>query len=108
MWHLRATKLAWVSDAESSIEIPLPPLRISTPKIFIAVAAPSSVVPARVMSKGRIWSLNQGCARSLKPETSLTCVQIEGVLGSVYSCARIPIYRRYIDQTQMRRGPAAG
>jgi hypothetical protein len=50
------------------METPEPSLRISTPKIFIEVAEPCSLVPQRVMSKGRIWSEYQGWATSLKPE----------------------------------------
>jgi hypothetical protein len=36
----------------------------------MVVAAPTSFAPQSVMSNGRIWSLYQGCAISLKPETS--------------------------------------
>jgi hypothetical protein len=36
----------------------------------MADAAPCSLVPARVMSKGRIWSEYQGDATSLKPLTA--------------------------------------
>jgi hypothetical protein len=38
----------------ATIDTPEPSFRISTPKIFIAVAAPNSDAPARVMSNGRI------------------------------------------------------
>jgi len=65
----RATKVACISWTASSIDTPEPSFRISTPKIFIVVAAPCSLVPQRVMSKGRIWSEYQGLACSLKPET---------------------------------------
>ena len=59
-WTKRATKLACISVTASSIDTPEPSLRISTPVIFMAQAAPCSLVPARVMSKGRIWSEYQG------------------------------------------------
>ena len=48
----------------SSIEVPKPSLRISTPKSLAEAAAPYSLAPAMVMSKGRIWSLYQGRAGS--------------------------------------------
>jgi len=59
-----------ISVTASSIETPEPSFRISTPKIFIVVAAPYSLVPASVTSKGRIWSVYQGWARALNEDTA--------------------------------------
>src|SRR5207247_921530 len=47
--------------------MPEPSSRISTPKIFMVAAAPSSLVPASVMSKGMIWSEYQGGGFFLEP-----------------------------------------
>jgi hypothetical protein len=46
-------KVACCSSTESSTEVPKPSLRISTPKILAEAAAPYSLAPAMVMSKGR-------------------------------------------------------
>src|SRR6267142_2545676 len=68
--RLRKVKVACISLTASSIEMPDPSLRISTPKILDAAWAPYPLEPARVMSKGRIWSEYQGVASSLSPPTS--------------------------------------
>ena len=56
----RAINVVCISFTASSTEVPQPSFRISTPKIFMLAAAPYSLHPARVMSKGRIWSEAQG------------------------------------------------
>src|ERR1035438_10359982 len=61
----RATKVACISVTASSMEMPIPSLRISTPKILAAHIAPYSLAPLSVTSKGRIWSEYQGVASSL-------------------------------------------
>ncbi len=68
--RLRKANVACISLTASSIEMPDPSLRISTPKILDAAWAPYSLEPARVMSKGRIWSEYQGVASSCRPPTS--------------------------------------
>ena len=68
--RLRKANVACTSLTASSIEMPDPSLRISTPKILDAAWAPYSLEPARVMSKARIWSEYQGVASSFKPPTS--------------------------------------
>ena len=59
-----ATNVACCSMTVSSMEAPKPSLRISTPKSLAEAAAPYSLAAAMVMSKGRIWSANQGRAGS--------------------------------------------
>lgn len=49
-----ATKVACCSMTVSSMEVPKPSLRISTPNSLAEAAAPYSLAPAMVMSKGRI------------------------------------------------------
>ncbi len=48
----RATNVACISLTASSMEMPQPSLRISTPKILAAHMAPYSLAPESVMSKG--------------------------------------------------------
>jgi hypothetical protein len=55
-----AMKVACCSMTVSSMEVPKPSLRISTPNSLAEAAAPYSLAQAMVMSKGRIWSVNQG------------------------------------------------
>jgi hypothetical protein len=55
---------------ESSIDMPQPSLRISTPKSLAEAAAPYSLAATTVISKGRAWSEYQGRAGSLKLCTS--------------------------------------
>jgi len=57
-----ATKVACCSMTVSSMEVPKPSLRISTPNSLALAPAPYSLAQAMVMSKGRIWSVNQGRA----------------------------------------------
>ena len=67
---MRATKVACISLTESSILMPQPSLRISTPNSLAEAAEPYSLAMATVISKGRAWSLYQGRAGSLKLCTS--------------------------------------
>jgi len=49
-----ATKVACCSMTVSSMEVPKPSLRISTPNSLAEAAAPYSLAAAMVISKGRI------------------------------------------------------
>jgi len=57
-----ATNVACCSMTVSSMEVPKPSLRISTPNSLAEAPAPYSLAQAMVISKGRIWSVNQGRA----------------------------------------------
>jgi hypothetical protein len=74
--------VACISLTASSMETPLPSFKISTPKIFMLAAAPFSLAPARVMSKGKIWSEYQGTADSLKPPRAPEMAITRGMLAS--------------------------
>ena len=63
---MQATKVACISLTESSILMPQPSFRISTPNSLPLAAAPYSLAMATVISKGRAWSEYQGRAGSLK------------------------------------------
>ena len=61
----------WDSLTVSSMEVPLPEFRISTPKIRMAVAAPISLVPQRVTSKGQdLIGIPRGQLLALREDTS--------------------------------------
>ena len=66
----RATKVADDSVTASSMLMPEPSFRISTPKILAEVMAPYSLAADSVMSKGSTWSEYQGVASSFRPPTS--------------------------------------
>ena len=57
---LQATKVACISLTESSIDMPQPSFRISTPNSLALAAAPYSLAAATVISKRRAWSEYQG------------------------------------------------
>jgi hypothetical protein len=91
----RATKVACISSTESSTEVPKPSFRISTPNNFAEAAAPYSLAAAMVMSKGRIWSVYQGWAISLKPCTSDKGIEsscsVMALMGTATSRVRVEL-----------------
>ena len=65
------------------MEMPEPSFRISTPKIFMQVAAPFSLVPASVMSKGSTWSEYQGLGFGLEAGDGVEALAAELVDGGI-------------------------
>jgi hypothetical protein len=102
----RATNVPCCSMTVSSIEVPKPSLRISTPKSLALAAAPYSLAQARVISKGRAETheLDVQVMELVKHFEEVTHRTCQAVAGPHHNDVELVLVR--IRQQLVERGPA--